>query len=308
MAKLSPVKVNKALATVIENVTTLIYLDSTALIEVDKLNYGLCLSEEEKVNYTKTQIEQIKQELKNCNSLMAGYINDCITVFETNIDDDESIELIATNFINEVLYDFSLELDLYEDKLVFNDDVYFVNTDIFIEFYKQLGFDISILKDFIKYIALAKRFMYKKLSLQYNSNQPNEIVTSNIKIEDIKQNIKTEYSLRSPLKNNTEYEKKPLALHDIIDETKLAYIKEMLEQLSITQDGNYNMSPKKKSAIRGVAQALLDNNILPAYSINKLCIYFASLINLKLASKLQKTTTYKDYLKKANKYILENKL
>jgi hypothetical protein len=239
---------------------------------------------------------------------MAGYINDCITVFETNIDDDESIELIATNFINEVLYDFSLELDLYEDKLVFNDDVYFVNTDIFIEFYKQLGFDISILKDFIKYIALAKRFMYKKLSLQYNSNQPNEIVTSDIKIEDIKQNIKTEYSLRSPLKNNTEYEKKPLALQDIIDETKLAYIKEMLEQLSITQDGNYNMSPKKKSAIRGVAQALLDNNILPAYSINKLCIYFASLINLKLASKLQKTTTYKDYLKKANKYILENKL
>jgi hypothetical protein len=300
------VKENKALSSVIENVYDFISLEVDALVEVDKLNYSLCITKEEKINYTKKQIKKLQHDIKNCNPILVSYLNALMNNFENIDEEDTCIKRITSNFIYQVLDDFSFQLHMNEDFFVNEDEDFLLNNiDKLITCYYMHGFDISILKDYVKYVALVKCFLYKKEILKNYSIQSEETKTIEENKKELKHDFKSEVSFK---KNTGTKLNVKNSLIEIAGETKYNYILKMLDDLAITKEGKYNMSPKKKSAIRGVAQALLDNNILPAYSINKLCIYFASLINLKLASKLQKTTTYKDYLKKANKYILENKL
>ena len=89
---------------------------------------------------------------------------------------------------------------------------------------------------------------------------------------------------------------------------KQTYVLQLLEDLSIVHDGISIISTKKKSAIRGVAEALLDASILPALSLEKSYRLLADKIGLKISSKLDFSTTSDNFYKKTQQYIKENPL
>jgi len=94
-------------------------------------------------------------------------------------------------------------------------------------------------------------------------------------------------------------------LDDIIPEDKIKFILQLLEDLGITVDGKYILGDKKKSAIRGVVEALRKKNLIPNIGLEKINHIVAVRINLDLKSKLDVSDTSKLY-KKLTLEILEN--
>ena len=96
------------------------------------------------------------------------------------------------------------------------------------------------------------------------------------------------------------------SLDDIIDTNKQEYISKLLEDLSITKNRESILSLRKKGALRGVVEALRDNNILPHLGIDKLCKLIAGSIGLELKSKLDFSDTSQKFQKDAKQYIKKN--
>lgn len=97
-----------------------------------------------------------------------------------------------------------------------------------------------------------------------------------------------------------------LALTESIPAEKTEFILTMLEKLAITQDGASVLQQKSKSALRGVAEALLEYNIVPPLGLERCYRFIASIIKVELKSKLDHSSTSVRYKKAAEKYIREN--
>tara|TARA_R110002033_G_scaffold57817_3_gene107008 strand:+ start:74 stop:2647 length:2574 start_codon:yes stop_codon:yes gene_type:complete len=106
----------------------------------------------------------------------------------------------------------------------------------------------------------------------------------------------------------TKSSKQADSLDDIIDNNKQEYILKLLEDLSITKNGKSILSSRKKGALRGVVEALREDNILPHIGIDKLCQLIASNIGLQLKSKLDFSDTSQKFQKDAKQYINDNPL
>ncbi|MBC7523463.1 MAG: hypothetical protein H7239_03380, partial [Flavobacterium sp.] len=92
----------------------------------------------------------------------------------------------------------------------------------------------------------------------------------------------------------------------ITKENNQLFISKMLEDLSITLNGKSIISERKKGAIRGIVEALKENNILPNRSIDFLSKIIGKKIDLVINSKLDFSDTSENYKKEANKYITKN--
>jgi hypothetical protein len=95
------------------------------------------------------------------------------------------------------------------------------------------------------------------------------------------------------------------SFENFISKEKQIYVLKLLEYLSITLDGKYNLTERKKSALRGVVEALRDCNVLPDIGLDKLCAIIAIRINLELKSKLNYSTTSKKFKDNAMQYIID---
>jgi hypothetical protein len=93
---------------------------------------------------------------------------------------------------------------------------------------------------------------------------------------------------------------------DIISDEKMTFVLKLLEDLSITTNGTYNLSERKKGAIRGIVIALREENILPNQSIEILSNTIAAKIGLIINSKLDSSTISDTFEKKARVYIKEH--
>lgn len=93
---------------------------------------------------------------------------------------------------------------------------------------------------------------------------------------------------------------------DELPNEKKDFILQMLEDLSITQNNKSLLSERKKGSIRGIVEALRNENILPQLSIEKLCLIIAEKIGLQLKSKLDFSETSENYRKKTENYIRNN--
>jgi hypothetical protein len=86
----------------------------------------------------------------------------------------------------------------------------------------------------------------------------------------------------------------------------MTFVLKLLEDLSITTNGTYNLSERKKGAIRGIVIALREENILPNQSIEILSNTIAAKIGLIINSKLDSSTISDTFEKKARVYIKEH--
>lgn len=88
--------------------------------------------------------------------------------------------------------------------------------------------------------------------------------------------------------------------------TKGEFILDLLEDLSITVNGISQLSDRRKGAVRGVVDALLENNVAPNISIEILCRIIADKISLPLNSKLNFTNISQHYQATTTAYIKKN--
>lgn len=96
------------------------------------------------------------------------------------------------------------------------------------------------------------------------------------------------------------------SLECLLNEEKVSFLNELLENLNITKDGKYILGEKRKGAILGIAEALLENYIVPEISKTILCKIIAKQINLNIGPKLNTSTTSNKYKKEATNYIKTN--
>ena len=95
----------------------------------------------------------------------------------------------------------------------------------------------------------------------------------------------------------------------ITSENKREYIYNILEHFgAINSARKSTLTQRKKGVLRGVVEALMDNNILPQLGLHNLCLIIAKDINLELKSKLDYHDTAKKTHKEAKQYIKDNPL
>jgi len=101
--------------------------------------------------------------------------------------------------------------------------------------------------------------------------------------------------------NNKDFE-------SLLTKERQVYVLKLLEDLSLTLNGKYNLTERKKGAIRGVVEALKENHILPDAGLDILCKSIGSKIGLEIKSKLDVSNTSNDFKKGALQYIKDNPL
>jgi hypothetical protein len=130
-----------------------------------------------------------------------------------------------------------------------------------------------------------------------------------IEAEFIKETV--QISLITFLPNQTDpllLEKDTESFKTFVNQEKQDYILKLLENLSITVDGKSVLSTRKKGALRGVVEALREENILSQIGIDKLCKIIAKEIDLELKSKLDFSDVSQKFQKDAKQYIKDNPL
>jgi hypothetical protein len=91
-----------------------------------------------------------------------------------------------------------------------------------------------------------------------------------------------------------------------ITSEKQKYVLEMLGDFSVTVNNKSILSTRKKGIIRGIVEALRENNILPQISLDASCKIIADKIGLELTSKLDYSKLSDHTYKKAIQYIKEH--
>lgn len=84
------------------------------------------------------------------------------------------------------------------------------------------------------------------------------------------------------------------------------FILKMLEDLSVTVNGKPELGERKKSALRGIVEASIEQGILPNQNIHSLCQLIGAKIGLPIKAKLAESFTSKEMKKTALRYISEN--
>ena len=100
-----------------------------------------------------------------------------------------------------------------------------------------------------------------------------------------------------------------LTFDKIFNEERRNIIVSLMEELGITVNGKSVLTERKKGALRGLVDALIENNFTVGVSIESLCNVISRKIGLQLFSTLDTSKTSELIRKKANSLIkLQNKI
>lgn len=199
----------KLLSLIVDSISVRIYFLEDGAREKDKLAYSTCLSEKEKIKYTKQSIKQLQESFKKCNSSVAPYITAYINVHPSDkLSYDERKDSIIQNFfLNEFseILDFLVSLD--PDNI---DDAINIDLDHYV---KHLGFNIEILEDFIVQFANAERYIgltsilesingeaVKTLNTLNNQVANFKKIAEELNIKDVKDKLNSILTPKSDLK------------------------------------------------------------------------------------------------------------
>lgn len=158
-------------------------------------------------------------------------------------------------------------------------------------YYKQIKHELNEDNDALRYPSLFKEFL--------------EIEADFIKnIKDIDR--VPEFTLL-PKKQLPLSDSRTKTFDEIFPGEKGRFVLQLLEDLSITVEGSSQLTPKRVGAIRGVIDALLQNQIAPQLNIRTLCSVIADKTGTPLKSgKIDASKTSNFFFKRANQYISTN--
>lgn len=149
-------------------------------------------------------------------------------------------------------------------------------------------------------------YQFKRhIIIELNKHQPNFDPDYTINIISASQSNSSNQPTNTtakypPFNTNTTFE-------NSISPENQQLILQLMDDLSITLNGKYCMSERKKSVIRGLVIALKEEGKLPNLAIHDLCLIIADKIGLEIKSKLEHTSTAKDMQSAVKKYLQSSK-
>jgi len=98
----------------------------------------------------------------------------------------------------------------------------------------------------------------------------------------------------------------PLTFNGLLTPEHAEFLLAMLESIGITREGKSVISERRKGALRGVVEAMLEAHLLPAASLEQLCRVIAGHIGLDLRSKLDYSQVSEKFRKIAAAHIKQH--
>ena len=188
-----------------EAIDNLIESKTYSETDKDKMMFASCVNEEEKNDFTKSEIKKMQKKLAKCSTDIAGYLTCYINPSSLDLGGESIYDYrkrLVRNFLSGEINDVLDVLKLKFKTLKSIEEIYFSYWEEIIED-GEYGIDNKFMNHFIKYMALAVRLNTFKSLLEYH-NKENESEETN-EIYDLLDTIRT--------KDHTD-----LQLYDIVKE------------------------------------------------------------------------------------------
>jgi hypothetical protein len=188
-----------------EAIDTSIEIKSYSETDKDKMMFASCVNEEEKNDFTKSEIKKMQKKLAKCSTDIAGYLTCYINPSSLDLGGESIYDYrkrLVRNFLSGEINDVLDVLKLKFKTLKSIEEIYYSYwEEIIID--GEYGIDNKFMNHFIKYMALAERLNTFKSLLEYQKEETKSEETN--EIYDLLNTIRT--------KDHTD-----LQLYDIVKE------------------------------------------------------------------------------------------
>jgi hypothetical protein len=188
-----------------EAIDTLIEVKSYSERDKDKMMFASCVNEEEKNDFTKSEIKKMQNKLAKCNLDIAGYLACYINPSELDLGGASIYDLrkrLIRNFLCKELEDPLIVLNRHFTSIEMVESLEDIDWQLIIE-EGQFYIENKNMNHFIKYMALAERLNTFKSFLEYH------------KIENALEETNEIYDLLDTIRNKDHTD---LQLYDIVKE------------------------------------------------------------------------------------------
>lgn len=191
-----------------------IVVKSYSQTDKDKMMFASCVNEEEKNDFTKSEIKKMQKKLAKCSTDIAGYLTCYIN--PTSLDlGGESIcdyrKRLVRNFLSGEINDVLDVLKLKFKTLKSIEEIYYSYwEEIIVD--GEYGIDNKFMNHFIKYMALAERLNTFKNLLEYQKEETKSEETNEIYdlLDTIRTKDHTDLQLYDIVKERTQLNKDAL--------------------------------------------------------------------------------------------------
>ena len=184
-----------------EAIDSFIYAITSAQSDKDRMLYSSYLNDNEKDNFTKSEIKKMQKKLAKCNPDIAEYIRCYISPSEFDLSGDNLDQYRHRLILNFLIQEFEDVLEVLLTKFKSAKDV----EDVYELFWEEIiddghyGIDNKFMKHFVKYMAIAERLSTFKSILESVEEEKKKP-----KIDVILDKMKAEVKERESKKINDE--------------------------------------------------------------------------------------------------------
>lgn len=197
-----------------EAIDTFIEVKSYSETDKDKMMFASCVNEEEKNDFTKSEIKKMQKKLAKCSTDIAGYLTCYINPSSLDLGGESIYDYrkrLVRNFLSGEINDVLDVLKLKFKTLKSIEEIYFSYWEEIIED-GEYGIDNKFMNHFIKYMALAERLNTFKSLLKYQNEETKSEETNEIYdlLDTIRTKDHTDLQLYDIVKERTQLNKDAL--------------------------------------------------------------------------------------------------
>lgn len=197
-----------------EAIDNLIESKTYSETDKDKMMFASCVNEEEKNDFTKSEIKKMQKKLAKCSTDIAGYLTCYINPSSLDLGGESIYDYrkrLVRNFLSGEINDVLDVLKLKFKTLKSIEEIYFSYWEEIIED-GEYGIDNKFMNHFIKYMALAERLNTFKSLLKYQNEETKSEETNEIYdlLDTIRTKDHTDLQLYDIVKERTQLNKDAL--------------------------------------------------------------------------------------------------
>ncbi|WP_417861425.1 hypothetical protein [Winogradskyella sediminis] len=180
----------------------------------DKMMFASCVNEEEKNDFTKSEIKKMQKKLAKCSADIAGYLRSYINPSELDLKGDSIYDLrkrLINSFLSRELEDSLIVLKRHFTSFEIIKSLDDLDWQSIVE-EGQFYIDSKFMNHFIKYMALAERLNTFKSLLKYQNEETKSEETNEIYdlLDTIRTKDHTDLQLYDIVKERTQLNKDAL--------------------------------------------------------------------------------------------------
>lgn len=197
-----------------EAIDNLIESKTYSETDKDKMMFASCVNEEEKNDFTKSEIKKMQKKLAKCSTDIAGYLTCYINPSSLDLGGESIYDYrkrLVRNFLSGEINDVLDVLKLKFKTLKSIEEIYYSYwEEIIVD--GEYGIDNKFMNHFIKYMALAERLNTFKSLLEYQNEETKSEETNEIYdlLDTIRTKDHTDLQLYDIVKERTQLNKDAL--------------------------------------------------------------------------------------------------